>query len=244
MVDLYNGLLSTIIGWQQQINFILTDYFDELESGDTTVYLIILAISFLYGLIHALGPGHGKMVIASYFLAKDSNKLDALKAGFLTSLIHTISALLITGVLYISFQNMLSHYFKYINQNMYKVSAVFIIIIALFLLYEMIKDKNIKEDLQPINNKRLLSISLSIGIVPCPGVMTIVLYSMILGYIYLGILSAITMSIGMGLTISLAAIASSSIKNSDRFNEYKSLMNTISYVGVFILFTLGTLLLL
>ena len=127
MVDFYNEFLSTIVGWQQQINFILSNYFDELESGDVTVYLIILAISFLYGLIHALGPGHGKMVIASYFLARDSNKIDAIKAGFLTSIIHTISALLTTGILYVSFQ------------NMYKVSAVFIILIAIYLLYEMIK---------------------------------------------------------------------------------------------------------
>ena len=49
---------------------------------------------------------------------------------------------------------------------------------------------------------------MSIGIVPCPEVMAIVLFCVLLGHYLLGILSAIFMSIGMELTISLAGILS------------------------------------
>ena len=134
-----------IISWQQEINLFITDSFDKLDAGDSSMYLYILAVAFIYGLVHALGPGHGKMVIASYFLIKGEKTSQALKAGFLTSIVHTISALSVTLILFAFFQNAITEYFQEINTNMYKVSAVFIILLALYLLYETIKDRNVKE---------------------------------------------------------------------------------------------------
>ncbi|MGP2656468.1 nickel/cobalt transporter [Malaciobacter sp. WC5094] len=241
-MEYYGIFLSYIVSKQQELNLLISDYFDRLESGESMVFFSILFVSFVYGLVHALGPGHGKMVIASYFLAKEAKIKEAFKAGFLTSVIHTISALLITGVLYFFFQRAVTKYFQEINANMYKVSAVFIILIALYLLYEALKDRNEEEKLQRLKSKNLLAVSLSIGIVPCPGVMTIVLFSMILGYINLGVLSAVTMSIGMGITISLAAILATQVKN-ERFRNYRSYMNILTYGAIVLLIVLGVALL-
>ncbi|WP_419767788.1 nickel/cobalt transporter [Arcobacter sp.] len=240
MID---SVFNYIVKWQQTLNITISDYFDLLDNGDNTIIISILFISFLYGLIHALGPGHGKMVIASYFIAKGSKISEALKVGFLTSIIHTLSALVITAFLYLFFQNALSSYFQTINTHMYKISAVFIILIACYLLYESLKDRHIKEKMKPLANKNILSVAFSIGLVPCPGVMTIVLYSMILGYISLGIFSAITMSIGMGLTISLFGVLASSIKKS-KYSNYQAVINITTYVGISLLFILGFFLLL
>ena len=242
MIEIYNGFLNFVVSSQQKINLMISDYFDRLDSGDTSVFIYTLAVSFIYGLVHALGPGHGKMVIASYFLVKGAKIKEAFKAGFLTSLIHTISALTITFTLYIFFENTITKYFSQISMNMYKVSAVFIILIALFLHYETYKDRNEEEKIQRVGNKSLLAVTMSIGIVPCPGVMSIVLFSLILGYINLGILSAVFMSIGMGITISLAAIISTQIKNSKSKN-LQLILNKISYIGVGVLLFMGAALL-
>lgn len=242
MTNFYDSFLNFVISTQQKINLTISDSFDKLESGDNSMFMYILAVSFIYGLIHALGPGHGKMVIASYFLVKGAKMKEAFKAGFLTSIIHTISALAITFVLYLFFESAITKYFSDINTNMYKISAIFIIAIALFLLYETYKDRNEKEKFQRVGNKSLLAVTMSIGIVPCPGVMSIVLFSIILGYINLGILSAITMSIGMGITISLAAILSTQIKKSKSKN-LSSIMNIITYGGIAVLFSMGAILL-
>lgn len=242
MRDLYADFLNFIILTQHQLNSLIADYFDRLETGESMIFFYILAVSFIYGLVHALGPGHGKMVIASYFLSKEAKVKEAFKAGFLTSVIHTISALAITGVLYIFFQRAVTKHFQEINANLYKVSAVFIILIAFYLLYETIKHRNEEEKIQTLKSKNLLAVSLSIGIVPCPGVMTIVLFSMILGYINLGVLSAVTMSIGMGITISLAAILATQVKN-EKVKDYRVLMNMLTYGAIALLLTLGILLL-
>ncbi|WP_044416154.1 nickel/cobalt transporter [Halarcobacter anaerophilus] len=242
MTNLYESFLDFVIGTQQKINFLISDYFDRLDAGDSNMFIYILAVSFIYGLIHALGPGHGKMVIASYFLVRGAKTKEAFKAGFLTSIIHTVSALIITFTLYLFFQSTITKYFSEINTNMYKVSAIFIISIALYLLYEIYKDRNIEEKEQRVGNKSLLAITMSIGIVPCPGVMSIVLFSLILGYIKLGILSAVVMSIGMGITISLAAILTTQVRKSNS-KTISSLMSYISYAGIAILIIMGTLLL-
>lgn len=242
MMTLYQDFLNFVVHTQQKLNIQISDYFDRLESGESIVFFYILLVSFIYGLVHALGPGHGKMVIASYFLAKEAKVKEAFKAGFLTSVFHTLSALFITIVLYTFFQSSITKYFQEINANMYKVSAVFIILIALYLLYEAITDKDEEEKLEKIQNKNLLAVSMSIGIVPCPGVMTIVFFAMILGYVTLGVLSAITMSIGMGITISLAAILATQIKNS-RFKNYKKYINFLTYSSIVFLLFLGGVLL-
>ena len=246
MSEIKNTFLNTIISWQQEINLLITEAFDKLDGGDSTMYLYILAVAFIYGLVHALGPGHGKMVIASYFLVKGAKTKEAIKAGFLTSLIHTLSALSITAILFIFFQNSITGYFQDINANMYKVSAIFIILIALYLLYETIKDRNIKEQevkQSEVKDRNIFSIAFSIGIVPCPGVMTIVLFSMILGYYYLGVASAIMMSIGMGITISLAAILTTKVKNSKYKDTYEPFFRKITYFGIGVLLTLGIVIL-
>ncbi len=247
MINLSEWFLNSIISWQQKINLTISDSFDRLDAGDSSMYIYILAVAFIYGLVHALGPGHGKMVIASYFLVKQARVKEALKAGFLTSIIHTLTALGLTIILFIFFQNSITQYFKDINANMYKISAIFIIFIALYLLYETIKDKDVHEDevdKKKIKNKSLFSVALSIGIVPCPGVMTIVLFSMILGYYYLGVLSAIMMSIGMGITISFAAILTTKLKDSKYEKDYEALFRKITYFGIGVLLILGVLILL
>ncbi|MBN1838675.1 MAG: hypothetical protein JW802_01375 [Campylobacterales bacterium] len=241
MSTLYHTFLSYIIGWQKELNTAITDAFDTLESaqGGGEVYAYILASAFVYGLVHALGPGHGKMVIASYFLVHGSKVRDALKAGFLISLVHTFSALGITAILYLFFQNAIMKHFERINANMYKISAIFIMLLALFLLFETLKERQHATPHATTSSKSLLKIAFSIGIVPCPGVMSIVLFSMILGYYTLGVASAISMSIGMGITMSLAAIATTRIKNTSFLSRYKGVFHNLSFVGIALLFGLG-----
>lgn len=230
-------ILGKIVFFQAQINETIGNYFDMLEDGNKEVYFYILLISFLYGLIHALGPGHGKVAIAGYFLAKGRKVADAFKAGFLTSIIHTCSALLVVGVLYVVFQGMFTSYFEQINQNMYKVSAIFILSIALYMFYELLFHQ--ENQAQTTSNKGILAISLSIGIVPCPGVMSIVLYAMLVGYFSLGFLSAVLMSVGMGITISIAGI----LATKANFSNSQKAFKVVGYVGAFTLLIFSLVLL-
>src|SRR6185295_2196364 len=63
----------------------------------------LLGISFLYGIFHAAGPGHGKAVISSYLVANDETWRRGVVLSAAASLLQAIVAvmvvLILTGIL-------------------------------------------------------------------------------------------------------------------------------------------------
>ena len=56
------------------------------------------AISFVYGLIHALGPGHGKALAFSYFSSRKNTYFQAFTISFFTAFIHILGALILVSI--------------------------------------------------------------------------------------------------------------------------------------------------
>ncbi|MEJ2118363.1 MAG: hypothetical protein P8Y36_10900, partial [Alphaproteobacteria bacterium] len=61
------------------------------------VFLVLA--SFLYGVFHAAGPGHGKAVISSYVLANRATLRRGIVLSFLSGQVQALSAIAIVGVL-------------------------------------------------------------------------------------------------------------------------------------------------
>jgi nickel/cobalt exporter len=64
--------------------------------GNATASL--LGISFVYGIFHAAGPGHGKAVISSYLFANDETWRRGVALSFAAALIQSLTAILIVAV--------------------------------------------------------------------------------------------------------------------------------------------------
>lgn len=66
-------------------------------SNHTSPQTLALAIllSFSYGVLHTLGPGHGKAVIASYFVGHDGSLQRGLVMGIRIAVFHVLSAVVI-----------------------------------------------------------------------------------------------------------------------------------------------------
>ncbi len=85
---------------QQELQRDLAVLVRELKSGDSLMPLAtLLFFSFLYGVVHAAGPGHGKVVISSYLLAQESRVRRGIQLSFLTALVQAFSAIALVGVL-------------------------------------------------------------------------------------------------------------------------------------------------
>jgi len=207
-MELYTIIMREITQYQYALNsYISTNIRAINDDSSIMLSVTILGIAFLYGLIHAAGPGHGKAIVGLYFSGQKNKKnyFQAFQMGYLISIVHTISALVTTFSLYFIIKKMFYRNFKETYSDIVHISAIMIIVVGLYIIYEAYKSRKENEKVEQKPKSKYL-VALSAGIVPCPGVMTITLFSVIQKKYILGILSAISMSIGMGFTISLVGI--------------------------------------
>ena len=72
----------------------------DLKTGNAAhATLVLVMISFLYGVLHAAGPGHGKAVISSYVLANEETVRRGIALSFLAALFQALSAIVFVGIL-------------------------------------------------------------------------------------------------------------------------------------------------
>lgn len=206
MGSLWGEFIYEINSYQKILNTNIASSFRQIDELGIYGSLIIVGIAFVYGVVHAVGPGHGKAVVASYFLSHGKKLYSAFKIGYLVAVVHALSALIVTFVIYYLLEGIFSKTFNQSVDVMYKVSGVMIVLVGIYLAYEVVRDWHKCEKQDDTKSKKPFIVALSIGIVPCPGVMTVLLFSLLLGHLVTGVFAAIAMSVGMGLTISLAGV--------------------------------------
>ncbi|MBE0496034.1 MAG: hypothetical protein IBX45_06460 [Campylobacterales bacterium] len=207
MSHLWGEFIQHLNTYQKALNTTLASSFRTLDEQGLSGALLLIGISFLYGVVHAVGPGHGKAVVASYFLTHGKKVQEALKIGYLVAIFHTFSATVLTFGIYFFIEGVFSRTFNQSVATLYKVSGGMVLLVGVYLAYELVRDWKRKEE-PSLSTQKPLVVAFSIGIVPCPGVMTVLLFSLLLGHLVTGIFAAIAMGIGMGLTISVAGIVS------------------------------------
>ena len=106
----YPNIFQKII---YQLNDIQRDLYEKMSSLTQTVkegrnpgvLFILIGICFVYGLIHALGPGHGKLIAISYFLSRRATPVKGVFMGGLIALLHAGSATAIVLIVYITLKS-------------------------------------------------------------------------------------------------------------------------------------------
>jgi len=250
------GLLSVAMnGLKERV----LDLVEDIVMNESIIsYIWLLFFSFIYGIIHALGPGHGKSLVAAYFLGNNRSTFKAFSIASLIGVVHTFSAFILTFTLYYLLNAYLSEYFNDLEYVTIKISAVIIILIALYLLYKKLPRKKKKIPLWSLDDPNAhqascgcgacrntsgdLGIILSAGIVPCPGTITIFVFALSFGAYMVGFLSAVFMSIGMSIVIFAAALLSLKVrKNTARESKMRTILD---YGSLLFIFSLGLILLL
>src|SRR6202022_2107444 len=66
--------------------------------SDGSAVWTLLAISFAYGIFHAVGPGHGKAVISSYLVANQETMRRGIVLSFASALMQSLVAVVIVGI--------------------------------------------------------------------------------------------------------------------------------------------------
>jgi nickel/cobalt exporter len=66
--------------------------------ADGTAAWSLFALSFLYGIFHAAGPGHGKAVISSYLVANEETWTRGVVLSFASALLQVLVAVVVVGI--------------------------------------------------------------------------------------------------------------------------------------------------
>jgi ABC-type nickel/cobalt efflux system permease component RcnA len=89
-----SGLWAELAKLQRGLNSSISSEFKVVrDTGSHSAIAIILGIAFLYGVLHAAGPGHGKSVVAAYFVANQARWTSGVVMGGLISLIQGLFAI-------------------------------------------------------------------------------------------------------------------------------------------------------
>lgn len=215
----------------------------------------ILLFSLLYGILHAAGPGHGKTLIASYFVANERSYTRAVLIALLIAATHVLSALVVSAILYGFIHTMFSQTIQDVALYTTRISGVIILIITLYLIrqkwrYYRQKPKAMTFTIEPhlsscgcyscksTANSTDLGLVLGAGIVPCPGTIIVFLFAFSMGMFWLGAFSAVVMSLGMGLTIALIAAAGTALRKKSSSYGAKTL-RFVDIGSVIVLFGAG-----
>lgn len=209
----FSDLVRTVTIWQMQLKQKMSHHVRLFKKeGKIRPLLPLFLLAFTYGSIHAAGPGHGKGIAMAYVLAQGRSYSTGILLGSLIALVHAGSAILLVIILRFALERALSSNLDAVSHITQIVSYGLITLIGFIIFLTSLPDWFNKKTAYPAENKNKIykiasnpfTAALAIGVVPCPGVIMILLFCLSLEQMVLGLLLAFIVSCGMALTITVA----------------------------------------
>jgi ABC-type nickel/cobalt efflux system permease component RcnA len=81
---------------QAKVSLIFTRAMSGLrDDGSSSAFWFAILVAFGYGLVHTLGPGHGKAVVISYFVGDGGSLRKGFTMGVLIAIFHVLSSIIV-----------------------------------------------------------------------------------------------------------------------------------------------------
>ncbi|WP_299998255.1 nickel/cobalt transporter [uncultured Cedecea sp.] len=236
-------ILARSTQWQRVITQELSGLLRQVSENPARAGWILLGVSFSYGVLHALGPGHGKIVITTWLATHPSKLKTSLKLTFAASLLQGLVAIGLVTILLVILQ-LPSRQLHLSSFWLEKGSYLLVGVLGLLLCLRAIRRLRILLRPQPhfrrftpqhihdehcgcghqhVPNPQQLAagdswysrlmVVVSMGIRPCSGAIMVLLFSKVIGVFSWGILSALAMASGTAMTLSGLALLVHSCRN-------------------------------
>jgi ABC-type nickel/cobalt efflux system permease component RcnA len=193
----------SLIQGQLDLRQRLADYLGSWQgSHSASLLLVILGVSFLYGALHALGPGHRKTVVFSIYLARKAPWWEPLASSLALAGLHGGAAIVlllvfrgVSGAISASTDSIAT----YMEGGAYTALIVMALVLLVRAIVDLVKGKESKDGAMSLGTLILT------GIYPCPGAILVLVLSLSLDIMRIGILAVLAMSLGMSVPIAVFA---------------------------------------
>jgi ABC-type nickel/cobalt efflux system permease component RcnA len=215
-----------VVMLQSRVNRAINAQLMEIKAGDKPWALWGgLLIGFLYGVFHALGPGHGKSVIVGYFLGREAHPLRGIAMASWISLSHVVGAIVIVTVVhFILSQSLASPVDEVDGLRVFSYAAI--LLIGLGMLWSALRggghahahdhghhhghDHHHDEHCAHVPGARKEQglLGFAAGFIPCSGAILILVFALTNGIVWSGIAMTLAIAVGMAITLSIMGVAS------------------------------------
>ncbi len=204
---IFGPLLRQSVALQRTLQRSISETMQSVKDrGDAGSLFVLLGASFLFGLLHVIGPGHRKMLVIGYFMGEKARPLMGFLTGFLLALVHAGSAIVLVGGFYWFASRSLLVSVSQAEVVLFPITYGIVLLLGGWMVYHGVRDYRCHEQVRA-DSPGLGGLILS-GLVPCPGASAIMIYAITSDAAVLGILAVLAMSLGMGLFLSGLGLAS------------------------------------
>lgn len=190
-----------LLKWQKEIYIRL--YREGNRAGSLKGILLLMVLSFSYGFLHALGPGHGKLFLTGFFFSKKATLVRSVRSGFLIGILHALSGTILVLILQFILNKSVTVSSEILQSKFQIISYLILLLLGIFLFLKGLLQK----DQSGSPHRSLLVLILSIGLIPCPGAVMISVFGIsVLKSLSQTLLLIFSMGLGMSIAISLFAL--------------------------------------
>ena len=223
--------LLTIQSVQRDLHTNLSDALRAIQNDGFRASIVLVVMSFSYGILHAAGPGHGKVVISTYLLSHECQLRRGVALSFAAAFIQGLTAVVIVSVAFWLMEVSMGQTRGIVN-HVEVVSFAMVAIVGLYITCMQAQSllRKITISGEAIDNRAdgfegcdhnhgpganelekelslqsFIGIILSIGIRPCSGAVIVLLLAFSLGHVVAGLFAVMAMSLGTAVSITLLA---------------------------------------
>ncbi|HDG1680315.1 TPA: nickel/cobalt transporter [Kluyvera ascorbata] len=227
-------MMKSVI-WQRDVNQQMSGLLKAVAENQTQAGGALLLFSFVYGVLHALGPGHGKVVITTWLATHPSKLKSSIGLTLAASLLQGLVAIGLVVVV-LTLLQLPARQLHLSSFWLEKGSYALVGVLGLLLCWRALKklrallrkpkftaftphhvhDQHCGCGHQHMPDPKQLErdedwrarlvIVLSMGMRPCSGAIMVLLFSKVIGVFGWGVASALAMAAGTSITISSLAL--------------------------------------
>ena len=182
------------------------------DGSDPAALWLAVGLAFAYGVFHALGPGHGKFVVVTYFLAHQRRVARGFLMGTQIAVMHVVSAIIIV---------LIAHYLAVHiwgptgdMPGLRTASYASIALAGFYMMWRALRHHEHDDHCGHTSHNhggdegKQGLLSFTIGIAPCSGAVLLLIYAFANDVVPLGILMVTVIAFGMAITMIGLGLAS------------------------------------